>query len=197
MLTKEQAVKLLNRSLTESETSNFKLYLEIAVQRLEELLCMDLSSDAGARTYETRKNYRTVYVDPFTEVTSITLDGDEVDADDYTIKQNDKLNASWYNIIEFDRARSGGKIVVDADWGFGKCPSDLQLLLARLFAQYSLEQTQESNVKSKKIEDFTVTYKDSASSFDDLVSNNRAVIDKYGLCNQGYIRHGVRSLRHY
>lgn len=197
MLKKELVAQLLNRSLTTAEDTNFDLYLKIATQRLEELLCMDLSSDAGERTYETRVNYRTVYVDPFTSVDSITIDGDEVDADDYTTKQNDKLNAFWYNIIEFDTARSGEKIVVDADWGFNECPSDLQLLLAKLFDQGTVEQTQDNLVKSKKIEDFTVTYKDSAT-FDELVSANRSVIDKYSYCNQGFIRHGrVSAFRHY
>lgn len=189
MLSKEQAAKLLNRSLTSAETENFSLYLKIATQRLEELLCMDFSSDDGERTYETRSGYRAVYIDPFTAVNSITIDGNEVDADDYTLKQNDRLNASWYNIVEFDTARSGQKIVVDADWGFGSCPYDLQLLLAKLFAQGSVEQTQDNQVKSKKIEDFTVTYKDSAT-FDEFILSNKGTIDKYSHCNQGFIRQG-------
>lgn len=190
MLKEADVVKLLNRALTQAETDNFKMYLKIATQRLEELLCMNLTSGSEERTYEARKNYRTVYVDPFTDLTSVTIDGDVVDAEDYVTKQNDNLNASWYNIIEFDKVRSGEKIVVDADWGFGSCPYDLQLLLAKLFALNSSEQTQEAQVKSKKIEDFSVTYKDSAT-FDDLALASKSTIDKYGYCNQGYIRHGV------
>lgn len=191
MLKKEEAVKFLNRPLTTAEDANYSLYLKIAKQRLSEMLCMKLSTEAEERTYETRINYQTVYIDPFTAITSITIDGEAVDEDDYTVKQNDSYNASWYNIIEFDRPRRGEKIVVDADWGFGNCPTDLQLLLAKIFAQGSVEQTAENNVKSKKIEDFTVTYKDSAT-FDDLILSNKGVIDKYSMCNQGYIRHGRR-----
>lgn len=188
MITKELTAKLLNRSLTTAETNNFSLYLQIATQRLEELLCFSLSQEAGERTFETRVNYRTVYVDPFTELTSITIDGDEYTGD-YVLKQNDNLNGSWYNIIEFEYVRDGKNIVVDADWGFDKCPIDLQFLLAKLFAQVAVEQKADDQVKTKEIEDFKVTYKDGAT-FAEFVQANRAIIDKYSYCNQGNIQHG-------
>lgn len=190
MLTKVQTSKLLNRSLTTAEDVNYDLYINIAVQRMEELLCIDLCGDDGERTYETRLGYREVYVDPFTDITSVTINDDEVSADDYTIKQNDRFNGSWYNVIEFDRKRNIQKIVVDADWGFGSLPSDLQLLLAQLFNQNTLEQTADNNIKSKKIEDFTVTFKDNAT-YNEFVSANSSVISKYSQCNQSAIRHGA------
>lgn len=187
MLTKEQVAKLLNRSLTTAEDTNFALYLKIATERLQELLCMTLCGDAGERTYETRTGYRTLWVDPFTDINSITIDGNETE--DYTKKQNDKFNGSWYNVIEFDRKQTGKNVVVDAEWGFNPMPSDLQLLLAGMFNQNSVEQTSDGQVKSKKIEDFSVTYKDSAT-FDEFVSSNASVVEKYAQCSQGYIRHG-------
>lgn len=197
MLKIEQMPKLLGRALTDRETANYDLYLKIATQHLEELLCMTLCGDDSERTFGTRLGYRTVYVDPFIEIESVTIDDDEVDAADYTVKQNDKFNGAWYNIIEFDTKRRGENIVVDADWGFRTCPTDLQLLLAKLFAQGTVEQTSDNQVKSKKIEDFTVTYKDS-STFDELVLANSATIEKYSQCNQGQVRHGsVRSVYHY
>lgn len=204
MLKPETVSKLLNRSLTSAETENFKLYLKIAMQRLEELLCMDLCGDQDERTYETRYGYRTVYIDPFTEVTSIKIDGETVSADKYTVKQNDKYNGSWFNVIEFDTKRRGENITVDAAWGFGSCPADLQVLLARLFAQGSTEQKSDNQVKSKKIEDFSVTFKDGAT-YDEFVLANAAIIDKYSHCNVGAIRNGsvnrsyddLRSLRNY
>jgi len=204
MLTEAQLAKLLNRSLTSAESANFDLYLKIAVQRLQELLCVDLCRKDGERTYESRSGYRTVYVDPFTELNSVTIDGDEVDEGDYTIKQNDSLNGSWYNAIEFDTRRSGQKIVVDADWGFNPLPTDLQLLLAQLFNQGSVEQTADNTVKSKKIEDFTVTYKDGAT-YDEFITANSSTINRYSQCHQGIIRHGavawgyddLRSIRNY
>lgn len=197
MLKPDRMSKLLNRALTSAETANYDLYLKIATQRLEELLCVTLCRDDSERTFGTRSGYRTVYVDPFSSVDSVTIDGDEVDADDYTVKQNDKFNGSWYNIIEFDTKRSGENIVVDADWGFTTCPVDLELVLAKLFAQGSVEQTSDNQVKSKKIEDFTVTYKDGAT-FDEFVLANSAVIEKYSQCNQGQIRNGrVSTFRYY
>lgn len=189
MLSKEQVSTLLNRPLTTAEDTNFKLYLNIAMERLEELLCLTLCGDDGERTYETRLGYRTVYVDPFTDITSVSINGDEVDSDGYTIRQNDKFNGSWYNIIEFDRKRNIQKITVDADWGFGSLPYDLQTLLAQLFNQGTIEQTADNNIKSKKIEDFTVTFKDNAT-YDEFVNANSSVISKYSQCNQGAIRHG-------
>lgn len=194
MLTQEQLSKLLNRPLTTAETTNFSLYLKIATSRLEELLCMSICADDGERTYGTRLGYRTVYVDPFTDVNTVSIDGNETD--DYTVKQNDKFNGSWYNIIEFDRKQSGENIVVDAEWGFDPCPVDLQLLLARLFAQGSVEQTSDSLVKTKKIEDFSVTFKDGAT-YDEFVLSNSATIDKYSQCNQGQILHGSVSWGYY
>lgn len=188
MLKEAQVEKLLNRSLTTAESANFALYLKNAVLRLEDMLCLTLCGDAGERTYESRLGYRTLYVDPFTDITSVTIDGNETE--DYTVKQNDKFNGSWYNIIEFDRKQTGKNIVVDADWGFNPLPLDLQVLLSKLFAQGSTEQTADNQVKSKKIEDFTVTYKD-GSTFDDFVLANASVIDKYAQCSQGYIRHGA------
>lgn len=197
MLKQEQMVKLLGRSLTTTETANYDLYLKIATQRLEELLCVTLCGDDSERTFTTRTGYRTVYVDPFKDIESITIDGDEVDADDYVAKQNDRFNGRWYNIVEFDTKRRGENIVVDADWGFGTCPADLQVFLAKLFAQGSVEQTSDSQVKSKKIEDFTVTYKDGAT-FDEFVLANSAIIEKYSQCNQGQVRHGsVRPIYNY
>lgn len=197
MLTEVQLSKLLNRSLSDAETTNFDLYLKIATQRLEDLLCMTVCKEAGERTYESRYGYRTVYVDPFTSMNSVEIDGDEVDEDDYTIKQNDKFNGSWYNIIQFDTKRTGQLITVDAEWGFKTLPSDLQLLLAKLFAQGTIEQTSDNTIKSKKIEDFTVTFKDGAT-YDEFVTVNSATIQKYSQCNEGAIRHGaIRSVYHY
>lgn len=197
MLTEAEMVKLLGRSLTTLETTNFTLYLDIATQRLSELLCMDFSTTAGERTFETRLDYRTAYIDPFTAITSVEKDGETVDSDTYTIKQFDKFNGTWYNIIEFDDKQTGENIAVTATWGIGTLPSDLQLLLAKLFAQNSIEQTADNQVKSKKIEDFTVTFKD-GTTYDELVLNNASVIYKYSQCNQGYIRHGrVYPLYHY
>jgi hypothetical protein len=188
MLNKEQVEKLLGRSLTTSETDNFDLYLKIATERLEELLCMQLCGSDDDRTFMSREGYRTLYMDVFTDLESVTIDGNEVDEDDYVVKQNDSYSGSWFNSIEFERPLKGKKVVVSADWGFDTVPVDLQLLLARLFDQGSKEQS-DKNVKSKKIEDFTVTY-ENGKTMDDLANENSSVIQKYSLCSQGQIRSG-------
>lgn len=192
MLTKDQMAKLLNRSLTSAEDTNFTLYLKIATERLQDLLCMQVCNDEGERTYESRYGYRAVYTDPFTSINSVTVDGTEVAEDKYTVMQNGHSNGSWYNVIQFDDKQTGKNIVVDADWGFGTVPSDLQLLLAKLFAQNSVEQTADNTVKSKKIEDFTVTYRD-AATYDEFVTVNQSVISKYRQCDTEQIRHGAVS----
>jgi hypothetical protein len=110
---------LLGRSLTTTEDTNYTTYLKIATQRLEELLCMNLTIGDGERTYDSRIGYKTLHVDPFTEILSMSIDGNDVDADDYVIQQNDNLNASWYNTIVFDTAQTGELVTIDADWGFG------------------------------------------------------------------------------
>lgn len=190
MLKQAQIEKLLNRSLTSAEVTNLSLYLKIATQRLEELLCMDICGEAGERTYDSRYGYRTVFTDPFTSINSITIDDEVVSEDDFVVKLNERYSGNWFNSIEFDTKRRGQKIVIDAEWGFNKLPEDLQLLLAQLFAQGSTEQVSDAQVKSKKIEDFSVTYKDSAT-YDEFVSTHASVLNKYAQCNQNQIRHGA------
>jgi hypothetical protein len=192
MLTKEQVAKLLNRSLTPSELANFDLYIKIVVERLEDLLCLSLCGDCGdgTRTYQPREGYRTLFIDPFTSIISVSINDVEQDVSKYTVKQNDMYNGGWYNSIEFHYPMNGRyNIVVDADWGFGNIPLDLQLLIARLFAQGSVEQRSDNQVKSKKIEDFTVTFKD-GSTFGEFATANQSIISKYSLCNVGRISHG-------
>lgn len=195
MLTKEQMAALLGRSLTSTEDANFDSYLNIATEHLEELLCCEIQltgedpTPPSERTFGTRDGYRTVYVDPFNSITSVKINGTTVDADDYTIKQNDKFTGDWYNIVEFDRKRCGENIVVEATWGFNPLPADLQMLLAQLFSQVSVDQKTDGQVKSKKIEDFSVTYKDSVT-YQELLASNAMTIGKYSQCNQGVIRHG-------
>lgn len=193
MLSEEKLAELLGRSLTSVETANFETYLNIATQKLEELLCVDLShsDDEEDRTFGTRNGYRTVYVDFYTTITSVTRDGETVDSSTYVSKQNDRFNGTWYNILEFEKRQDGSNIVVNADWGFDEdeAPEDLLMLLALLFAQVSVDQKVDGQVKSKKIEDFTVTYKDSSTT-QELIAGNSTAFGKYGQCDVGAIRNG-------
>lgn len=71
-------------------------------------------------------------------------------------------------------------------------PADLKLLIARTFSLIVAEQSQmnDSGVRSKKVEDFTITYEDDkkspASAYMDMNAN---LIAKYSKC-QGEIRSG-------
>lgn len=201
MLDKTQMAALLGRSLTSVEDSNFDKYLDIATEHLEELTCSEIAkvaedAEPSERTFGTRDGYRTVWVDPFSSLTSVKIDGEVVDVNAYTKKQNDNFNGSWFNIIEFSRRRSGENITVEATWGFATVPADLEMLLAQLFNQVSVDQKTDGQVKSKKIEDFSVTYKDSVT-LQEVLSGNAATIQKYSQCNQGVIRHGrVHSVYH-
>lgn len=73
-----------------------------------------------------------------------------------------------------------------------KIQPGLELLLARCFAVIGQEQKQMSNVgiKSKKIEDFSVSYDENmASPMEAFVKQNDAALEKYSNC-QANIRHG-------
>jgi hypothetical protein len=191
MLSKEQISKLLNRPLTTAETNNFSSYLKIATERLEDLLCSDLSSESEERTYYAREGYRTIFTDPFTGTPVVTVDGTVQETDTYSVRQFDNRNGSWFNSIVFKcfLPRDTEEITVEADWGFDCLPIDLQLLLSKLFAINTTEQTADNRVKSKKIEDFTVTYKD-APTYEEFVSSNSSTISKYSICGVGEVSHG-------
>lgn len=71
-------------------------------------------------------------------------------------------------------------------------PADLKLLIARCFATITEEQSAgaDNGVKSKKVEDFSITYNDAVDSpMVAFVKTNTAILDKYSMC-QGPIRSG-------
>lgn len=121
LLTKAQTEALIGRSLTTVESTNFDLYLKIAVARLEDLLCTTLTSP----------------LDPV-----------------------------------------------------------LQLLLARCFGAISLEQdaSANTNITSKKVEDFSVSYGDKdGSPMEAFVKQNANELEYYSECQakprQGKVCH--------
>lgn len=186
-MSEENISELLNRTLTSNEVKNFELYLKTAVERLEQLLCCKLCDDSGERIYQSQDGFRELYVDPFTDIDSVKIDDKEVEG--YTVKQNEYFYGGWFNIIEFDEPMTGKRVTVDASWGFNCFPGDLQILIAKLFAQVSREPTDDNQVKSKKIVDFTVTYKDNPT-YNEFVLANQSTINKYSRCNVGGIASG-------
>lgn len=80
--------------------------------------------------------------------------------------------------------------VLLAKMGKINLPTDLQLVLARFFGGISLENDVEYGVSSKKVEDFSITYKDNHDNvFGNIVTANGATILKYSQCR------GLRSGR--
>lgn len=189
MLTSEQVAALLGRPLTSTENTNFDTYIEIAEARLSNLLCFSLSLKPGSRVFDTRAGYRTAYVDPFTDITSVKVAGEL--RTDWIKKQNDFYQGDWYNVIEFDERLCGERIEVEAGWGFDEVPHDLAPLLAGLFGLQETE-LRHSDVKSKTVEDFKVEYREETNGYDTLIDHQLATIRKYAQCERA-VRHG--SLR--
>lgn len=192
MFTQEELEKLLGRSLTPVEVTNLDLYLEIAEERLEQLICSRVNLIAEERTYDGRSGYSTVFTELFTEVTSVEVDGKALEASEYSIRQWDNRNGYWFNsIVLKHRLRKEAEVVVNGSWGFDSTtmPTDLQLLFAKLFALVSSMNKGNGNVKSKKVEDFSVTFNDN-SNYDQFLIDNRGTIQRYSVCNVGYVRSG-------
>jgi len=196
-----QLEALLGRPLTSMEASNLELYLEIAQESLEELLCISLDSAPDdstdpaeeTRTFDIREGYSTVFTDIFAEISEVSVDG--VTTTDYYPAFWDKRNSPYYNSIVLDGC-SGKTISITGYWGFDELPSDLKLLLAQLFANTSKKYVAGGdNVKSKQVEDFRITYGDLTDD-QTFLNTNARTIQKYSMCNIGYVRHGKTCARH-
>lgn len=192
MLTEQELTTLLNRPLTSIEVTNLELYLEITLERIAQLLCINFTKETATRTYDVRIGYRTVNTDVFTGTPVVSVNGVVQDAATYSVRQFDNQNGTWFNSIVFKRhlPRTADSITVLADWGFDTLPADLRMFVASMFAQVSATDSSASPaVKSKKIEDFTVTFAD-APAYDTFILSNAPVIRKYSMCSLGEIRHG-------
>jgi hypothetical protein len=183
----EELVALLGRPLTAVESANRKLYLEIAQERLEDLTCMNLSKETEDRVFDVRNGYSTVFTDLFTTINSVSVNGTELATDKYTIRQWDRRNASWYNSIILEDCQSYKEVTINADWGV--CSPELKLLLANLFALVGKMSKGNGNVKSKKVEDFSITYNEN-TVYQQFLIDNEAVLTKYSICGIGQVQSG-------
>lgn len=186
-MNKTQMVALLGRPLTSVEDTNYTTYLKIAQERLEDITCLNLTATTEDRTYDIREGYTTVFTDLFDAINSVEVNGSELAETDYSVRQWDRRNASWYNSIVLQNCTSEDEITINADWGI--CSPELQLLLANLFGLMGKMSKGNGNVKSKKVEDFSVTFNDN-SAYDQFLLDNQALINKYSLCNIGNVQHG-------
>lgn len=180
MLTKQQMAALLGRPLTPSEDTNFTSYLDNAIDTLEYLLCASIrpSSVGVERVYDSRKEFSTVFTDFFTAPTLVKVDGNATT--EYSARQWDNRNASWFNSVVLDCAPKGKEVAITATWGFTTLPNDLALLLARVFALNG-ESGGSGNIQSKKIEDFSITLADK-TEFQGFLDDNATTLNKYSMC---------------
>jgi len=194
-MTEAQLIKLLGRPLTAIEKTNLTLYLDIATEALEELICSPIAPVTETRTFDIREGYSTVFLDILRSVTEVKIDGDIIDSSSYELRQWDKRNATWYNSLVFDtKFKSYQKeITVTGEWGFEttpySVPSGLQVLLAGLFAQISKVNKTDSTIESKQVEDFRVTFNADIDIDEDFMNKYRTLLNKYSVCNLGNLRH--------
>lgn len=189
-MTKEQLAKLLGRPLTPTEISNLDLYLDIAKESLEELLCISLGDDTSgdpeeySQTFDVREGYSTVFTGIFTEVSEVKVDG--IATEDCYPAFWDKRSNPYYNSIVL--GKSGKTAEITAVWGFDTVPNDLKLLWAQMFALVSKKRSV-TRVKSKRVEDFSIAYADE-TEMETFKRDNALTIRKYSLCLIGNVQHG-------
>lgn len=194
-MNQEQVEKVLGRTLSTTESNNFDLYIDIAIERLEKLFCIQWGdNEEETRVYSGRCGYKTLYIDPFTVLDTVTIDGDEFTP---RKQQWDRRTGDWYNVLVFDEIddmEDNGEaldVSVTATFGYGATlPSDLQLLLGRTFDLITLEQKTNPRVQSKRNEDYQVTYGSIVSEWESLKVANKSTIQKYSQCGLGQIQSG-------
>lgn len=192
----ERVSALLGRPLTSTESSNFDLYLKIANQSLEDMLCTSLCDQDDPKIYDIRIGYSTVFTDIFTDVDEVKVDGEVIPSDEYSIRQWDKRNGSWYNSIVFDKrfTKYDEEVEVSATWGFETLPRDLQAVLAGLFDLVTKKSKLDALIAEKRVEDFSIRFRPEADLDIEFYRKYARTISKYAQCDIPYIRHG--TIRH-
>lgn len=183
---------LLGRPLTPTEVDNLELYVNIATEALEDLICTTIANTTETRTFDLREGYSTAFVDLFRSVTEVKVDGVVKDAGDYSKRQWDKRTATWYNSLVFKCrfGRCDKEITVTGQWGFETVPSDLQAVLAGLFDLVTKKNKQDASISSKQVEDFRISFNADSDLDEEFSSKYAKTISKYSLCDIPYVLHG-------
>lgn len=180
---------LLGRPLTSYEDTNYDLYLKIARQNLDTLLCTNFCDNEVERIFDANNGYSTVWTDVFTDIDEVTIDGDVVA--NFTKRQGDNRRGSWFNSIVFDKRFTKDKeVTITATWGFSSTPSDLQALLAAMFDLGSKKKRFDGTIQRKQVEDFEITFNANTDLDDEFYRNYSGTISKYSQCEKQGIRHG-------
>jgi hypothetical protein len=196
-MTKEELAALLGRPLTSNEDTNFDTYIDIATLKLESLLCTHIGTSGGG-VYESREGYSTVFTDIFNVLEYVSVDGETADPADYYPAFFGQRNSAYYNSIVFkDKFAKSVLIEPVGTYGFAEqdgIPSDLGQVLSKLFVQVAKGSANDRLVSSKRVEDFSISFADEATTNEEALSNaNRMTLAKYSLCSVGNIRHGEVS----
>lgn len=189
MLTKTQVEGWLGRSLTDTENAGFDKYLALAVDKFEQLTCSTLKRITETRIFDSRDGMRSLFVGLFTTLSEVKVDG--VIVTNFSPAQGDKRGSlTWYNAVLSDNKMVAGQnIAITANWGFETLPDDVAMTLAQLFALVSSD-SEEYRIKSKKIEDFSISYADTETAFNAFISDFGGILNKYSVCGVGEVRHG-------
>lgn len=150
-------------------------YPKSVIRRAEQILGYGITSIAGERTYPV--SYGTVYTDLFTDSDDIVIHG-------YTgtiVKSfNGKRNGvEYYNQIELHKTKLK-EVTLDLDWGNNCFNKEIDALLEWL-DDNSTGSLDDVGVSSKKIEDFSVSFRDASEKSADL---NSSLVETFGF----YIR---------
>lgn len=179
-ITQADIVKWLGRPLTTTESTNFASNLNIAKSYLEQLLCTTLDCGTySAMVYDARDGFRTVFTDYFTGDPVVTINGATVT--DCSARFFDNRNTAIKNSIVFDSVLDAEEVSIEALWGLKPLPDDLGSVLAQLFATAGKPYKATGDVKSKRVEDFAITFGD-RTDVQTIADNNSAIINKYALC---------------
>jgi hypothetical protein len=182
-MTQADIAKWLGRTLTPTETNNFNSYLNIAKSYLEGLLCASFDRGFEERLFETREGYSTVFTDYFTGDATVTING--VERTDYKTRFFDNRNTAFKNSLVFDTAFTcDTEVTIEAEWGFKCLPDDLGNVLAQLFAVAGKPYRATGDIKTKKVEDFSITFGD-RSDVELIADAHGVILQKYSLCTVG------------
>lgn len=195
-MSQEELEALLGRSLTPTEASNLTLYIDIATQSLEELICTFLEPVTETRVFDTREGYSTAFVEIFNDISEVKLNGNVTT--DYSVRQWDRRSGSWFNSLVFDKKfRKDGEIEITADWGFpvssgddSDLPVELQMVLAGLFDLITKKNKYDGTIQSKQVEDFRISFNTDVDLDEAFYNKYAKTISKYSMCDIGNIKHG-------
>lgn len=185
---KDKLEKLLGKTISVNAGHGLEEHLSVTESYLELMICslVSGSEETQALTFKTRNGYSAVNTPIFRGEPTIKVDGVTVSSSKYElVATGTKLPTEWYNSIVFnDRKLYGNKVKVTALWGFEALPDDLALVFAGIFDVITTTGENNTNIKSKKVEDFAVTFVDLESALDDVKRKYSIILSKYSCCDE-------------